>query len=73
MILLFPVFLAIGLFMLIWPEYFWALTEQWKSNDATEPSTLFIISTRFGGGMLTILGIVGLVVMLYYLNAGPPG
>lgn len=61
MIILFLVLLLAGLFMLILPKYFWMITEQWKSSDAREPSMVFILSTRFGGGMLTVLGILGLV------------
>lgn len=60
MILVFLFFILIGLFMLLMPTAFWALTEKWKSNDATEPSTIFVLSTRFGGGLFAILGIVGL-------------
>jgi hypothetical protein len=59
--LLFILFMVIGLVMSLAPTFFWMLTEQWKSRDATEPSTLFILSTRFGGGMFAILGLLGVI------------
>lgn len=61
MILLYIALMLFGLFMLLLPQYFWMLTEQWKSEDATEPSTIFIGSTRFGGVMCTIVGCLGLI------------
>ena len=51
MVLLFGglLLLAFGAFMLFAPEQFFALTESWKSNTPSEPSDLFILSTRIGG------------------------
>lgn len=43
--------LLIGLVLLCKPDWVWELTEQWKSKDAGEPSSLYIISTRIGGGV----------------------
>ncbi|WP_199622083.1 DUF6199 family natural product biosynthesis protein [Paenibacillus alkalitolerans] len=51
-----------GLFMLIKPSLFWTVTEQWKSGDATEPSDLYIWSTRFGGGICTLVGVAGILI-----------
>ncbi len=42
--------LALGVFLFCRPETFWRLTEQWKSYRADEPSGLYRISTKFGGG-----------------------
>ncbi|WP_226669659.1 DUF6199 family natural product biosynthesis protein [Metabacillus litoralis] len=55
----------IGVTMIVKPSIFWVLTESWKSNDRTEPSNLYKWSTRFGGIMMTIAGIGGIIV--YFL------
>ncbi|MFP7300388.1 DUF6199 family natural product biosynthesis protein [Neobacillus niacini] len=55
-------FIIIGVSMIIEPSLFWLLTESWKSNDATEPSRLYIWSTVFGGIMFIIVGIGSTIV-----------
>ncbi|MET3696620.1 hypothetical protein SAMN05877753_103135 [Bacillus oleivorans] len=50
-----------GVIMLINPSIIWFITESWKSNDFAEPSILYIWSTRFGGIISTLLGIVWIV------------
>lgn len=64
MILLFGglLLLAFGAFMLFAPGQFFALTESWKSNTPSEPSDLFILSTRIGGAFFMLVGIVSIVV-----------
>jgi hypothetical protein len=62
MFMLFSLFIILGLFMIFKPAIFWALTESWKSADATEPSSLYLFSTRFGGTIFTVLGIIGVIV-----------
>ncbi|HWO76017.1 MAG TPA: DUF6199 family natural product biosynthesis protein [Bacillus sp. (in: firmicutes)] len=49
-----------GLIMLIYPSIVWIISESWKSNNA-EPSILYIWSTRFGGIISIIFGIVFIV------------
>ncbi|MDD9270437.1 DUF6199 family natural product biosynthesis protein [Paenibacillus sp. GCM10023248] len=57
------IFLVIcGLLMLFKPSMIWNVTESWKSNDATEPSSLYVWSTRFGGVMVTMVGLACLMV-----------
>lgn len=51
-------FLIFGAFIFIKPDVLWKLTEQWKSYRADEPSDLYLISTKFGGVMFGILGLV---------------
>jgi hypothetical protein len=46
-----------GLLMLIRPTLIWTITESWKSNDATEPSNMYILSSRLGGVICTLIGI----------------
>ena len=55
------VILVIGACMLLRPDVIYQLTESWKSNAADEPSRLYIISTRFGGVMFLLVGLLGAV------------
>ncbi|WP_397310148.1 DUF6199 family natural product biosynthesis protein [Paenibacillus darwinianus] len=41
---------------------FWSLTEQWTSKDATEPSDLYIMNTRIGGGICCLIGLAGIII-----------
>ncbi|TJY43077.1 hypothetical protein E5161_04050 [Cohnella pontilimi] len=61
MIFLAVVLVLVGVLMLIRPNMIWTITESWKSSDATEPSSLYVFSTRFGGVMVTLAGIAGIV------------
>ncbi|WP_349403269.1 DUF6199 family natural product biosynthesis protein [Cohnella silvisoli] len=54
-----------GLLMFFRPNIVWAMTESWKSNDATEPSDLYIWSTRFGGVLFTLAGIGGICASFF--------
>ncbi|MEI7026193.1 DUF6199 family natural product biosynthesis protein [Paenibacillus sp. y28] len=56
--------IIIGLFMLIRPQTMWVITESWKSSDATEPSGLYKLSTRIGGGLFTLAGIGAMVAFI---------
>jgi hypothetical protein len=61
MIILAILLTLFGLLMLFQPTVIWTLTESWKSNDAAEPSDMYILSTRFGGLMCTLAGIGGII------------
>lgn len=65
MLYLSVLFLPVGILMLIKPKLFWMITESWKSYNATEPSSLFIFSTRFGGIILSIIGILGICALIF--------
>lgn len=56
--------ILMGLFMLFRPAVVWSITEGWKSNDATEPSDLYLFSTRFGGGACILAGIGGIIALM---------
>ncbi|MBE4909187.1 hypothetical protein IMZ08_14060 [Bacillus luteolus] len=56
------ILILIGLFMIVNPSIFWKITESWKSSQASDPSGLYIWSTRFGGVMFTIVGISTVVI-----------
>ncbi|WP_369016292.1 DUF6199 family natural product biosynthesis protein [Paenibacillus sp. GbtcB18] len=58
------VLIAVGLLMLLAPGAVWAVKESWKSNDGTEPSDLYLFSTRIGGGIFLLIGIAGSAVSL---------
>ncbi|GAA0343799.1 hypothetical protein GCM10008967_37810 [Bacillus carboniphilus] len=58
-----------GLFLIIWPDIVWLITEGWKSNEAAEPSLFYIWSTRFGGVVSIILG-VGWMVKVFRSRKG---
>ena len=62
MIILGSIFILImGIVMLLFPEFIYEITESWKSYSAGEPSKLYIISTRIGGGCFILVGVVGLI------------
>lgn len=48
--------------MIVKPALIWHIAERWKSADAIEPSDLYLFSTRFGGIMVTLLGVIGILV-----------
>ena len=57
------VLIGIGITMLVKPQFVYELTESWKHGGGVyEPSSLYLWSTRFGGVMFTLAGIVGLIV-----------
>lgn len=58
------IFVILGLSIFLKPALFWKLTEQWKSYRADEPSDFYIISTKFGGILLTVFGIAMIVLPL---------
>ncbi|MGM0883767.1 MAG: DUF6199 family natural product biosynthesis protein [Bacillota bacterium] len=43
---------------------FWKITEQWTSEEGTEPSDLYNWNTRFGGIICTLVGFVCLLVYI---------
>ncbi|WP_449537643.1 DUF6199 family natural product biosynthesis protein [Ferdinandcohnia sp. Marseille-Q9671] len=56
--------LIVGVVLLLKPSLVWTLTESWKTEDGTEPSSLYIWSTRFGGVMCICVG-VGVIIVSY--------
>jgi uncharacterized membrane protein len=51
-----------GFLLILNPEAFWVVTESWKSDGATEPSSFYKWSTRFGGMMCVLVGAVSIIV-----------
>ncbi|MEC1525463.1 hypothetical protein P9D43_26035 [Neobacillus niacini] len=55
-------FILIGLLFIIVPSFIWWISESWKSNDGTEPSGLYLWTTRFSGMIILIVGIGTVIV-----------
>ena len=55
---------ALGIFIFWRPDLVWKLTEEWKSYYADEPSDLYLKSTRFGGALLVLTGIIMIILSL---------
>ncbi len=56
------ILLLIGVLLTVSPEFFWLVSESWKSEGATEPSTSYKWATRFGGTMCILIGIANIIV-----------
>lgn len=61
------IFLLIGIIIFLKPDLIWKLTESWKSQQADGPSDFYLKSTKFGGILLGILGIV-LMILSFVLR-----
>ena len=58
------VLIAIGAFLFCKPDLIWKLTEEWKSTRADGPSDFYLKSTKFGGVLFMLCGIVAIVLLL---------
>lgn len=58
------VLIGIGAFLFLKPDLMWKLTEQWKSYRADRPSDFYLKSTKFGGLLFMLCGIVAIVLLL---------
>ncbi|ALS29961.1 hypothetical protein IJ21_45980 [Paenibacillus sp. 32O-W] len=54
--------IILGLFMFIRPSIVWKISESWKSYNASEPSGLYVASTRIGAVLFILAGIGGVLV-----------
>lgn len=54
-------FVAIGLVLLIAPKTVYKITESWKNDAEGEPSGIFLMSTRFGGAIFCIIGVLAII------------
>ncbi|UPM52678.1 DUF6199 family natural product biosynthesis protein [Gottfriedia acidiceleris] len=55
-----------GFLLIVNPEAFWVVTESWKSDGATEPSSFFKWSTRFGGTMCVLVDAARIIASTVY-------
>jgi hypothetical protein len=57
---------VVGVVMLLKPGLIWRVTESWKSTDASEPSSMYVLSLRVGGVMFLLVGLGNVIV--YFLG-----
>lgn len=63
--ILFGIFIiALGAFIFLKPALIWKYTEQWKSYRADEPSDFYLKTTKLGGFLFVIFGIVVIILPL---------
>ena len=60
-------FIVLGIFVFLKPDLIWKITEEWKSYRADEPSDWYIKSTKFGGALFTVFGII-IVILPFVLE-----
>lgn len=66
--LLYVLLILLGLLMLLRPNFFWLISERWKSGPASEPSVLYQVSTRIGGAFCLIAGAAAVIATLLGLE-----
>lgn len=54
------ILILVGLFLAIKPDLWWQLTESWKSYSAGDPSDLYLKTTRIGGIIFIVLGVIAI-------------
>lgn len=52
-----------GVIMTVRPQWIFSLTEMWKNDSATEPSDLYLTSTRVGGVFFILIGIGAIIIL----------
>lgn len=58
------ILIGTGITMILFPGFWFELTESWKSTAPSEPSGMYVFSIRFGGVMCALAGIAYIVVTL---------
>lgn len=59
------IFIIVGLIMIIKPHIIFTITEQWKNDSNTEPSDSYLFSTRFGGCIVTLIGVAAIITFFF--------
>ena len=59
------VMMALGILLFCKPAFFWSITEQWKSYDATEPSDLYLLNAKIGGAAFALVGAAAIVLPFF--------
>ena len=49
---------VLGMFIFLKPGLIWKLTEKWKSYRADEPSEFYLKTTKIGGILFALFGII---------------
>ena len=58
------IILALGIVMFLKPHIVWKLTEEWKSYGADESSDLYLKSTKMGGILFALVGVIMMILPL---------
>ena len=58
------ILIVVGILLLLFPHTIFELTQSWKYASVTDPSKLYLISTRIGGIILMGVGAVCIVVIV---------
>ncbi len=53
--------LVLGITAFLWPKTVWEITERWKINGDGEPSDFYLTFTKYGGLLLALLGLAGVL------------
>ncbi len=53
-----------GIFIVLKPDLVWKFTEKWKSYRADEPSDFYLKSTKLGGVLFLLCGVLMIVLPL---------
>lgn len=53
---------ALGMFIFLKPDLVWKLTEEWKSYRAGEPSDLYLKTTKIGGILFSLFGVIMMIL-----------
>lgn len=56
------ILLILGVILLWKPQWVFFIVESWKHSGETEPTDMFIFSTRLGGTIMATVGIVGIIL-----------
>ena len=56
---------ALGMFIFLKPGLIWKLTEKWKSYRADEPSEFYLKTTKIGGILFALFGIIMIMHMAH--------
>ena len=56
------IILGLGIFIFLKPRLVWKLTEEWKSYRADEPSDIYLKSTKVGGALFALFGVIMIIL-----------
>ncbi len=59
---------ALGMFIFLKPGLIWKLTEEWKSYRADEPSEFYLKTTKIGGILFALFGIIMIMLPVILEN-----
>ena len=58
---------ALGMFIFLKPGLIWKLTEKWKSYCADEPSEFYLKTTKIGGILFALFGIIMIMLPAFII------